>query len=82
MTYRFVRKFIKETHAAYFSFDETRIRATLAKYGITAPEDKKAFWGAVCKMIIQCKDAPADKVAVAKSWLRENGMSEDINFNV
>jgi hypothetical protein len=78
----FVKQFIKETHEAYFSFDEARIRAVLAKYKIKPPEDSRALMGGVCKMILSIKDAPAEKKAIAKSWLRENGMSEDIGGNV
>lgn len=82
MTEEFVKQFIKETHEAYFTFDEAKIRETLKKYKIKPPEDSRALMGGVCKMILTIKDAPADKVAIAKSWLRENGMSEDIKGNV
>jgi hypothetical protein len=78
----FVKQFIKETREAYFSFDEERIRATLKKYKIKPPEDSKALMRSTCKMILAIKDAPADKVAIAKSWLRENGKPEDIDGNV
>ena len=82
MKRKFVKQFIKETHAAFYSFDEERIRATLKKYKIKPPVDSAALMRGVCKVILTIKDAPADKVAIAKSWLRENGKAEDKNGNV
>lgn len=69
---------VKERNEALFSYDERKIRAYMRKYGLRAPTNNTAFWGAVNKAICNITTAPPELVAKAEKWLTEHGMSRGI----
>lgn len=59
----------KERNAALFSLDRDTIIAYCEKYQIPVPDDGNAFWGGVCKAILNIPEAPEDVRKRATEWL-------------
>lgn len=64
-----VSNFTKERNEALFSLDAEKIIAYCEKYDIPVPEDGNAFWGGVCKAILNIPEAPEDVRKRAAEWL-------------
>lgn len=71
-----INRFIKDRDTAIFSLDEMKIRAYGGKYQIQFPATEKGFWGGVYKACLSIRNCPIDMKIKAKSWLKENNMSE------
>lgn len=78
MTKKEIRQFVKERDAALLSLDESIIRAYLKKRGVPIPESDIIFWAGVYKCVCNINSAPEDKKEIARQWLKEHDMSEDI----
>lgn len=73
--------FVQKRNAALFSMDRPTIEAYYASIG--QPMDHlsdQTFWASVCKAVCNIKDAPESVVKIARRWLRQNGMSEQIKW--
>ena len=67
-----VASFVKERNDALFSLDRRKIEAYCAKYGDNDSADMPdvVFWAGVYKAICAIKNAPEDKVQIARTWLK------------
>lgn len=52
--------FLQERNEALFSLDAEKIITYCEKFDIPVPEDDNAFWGGVCKAILDIPEAPED----------------------
>ena len=71
-------EFVKERNKVFFSYDETKIKAYMQKYGVPIPDNETVFWAMVNKCICNVTSAPPELVAKAEKWLSERGMSKEI----
>lgn len=71
-------EFVKERNEALFSLDKDKILACAEKYQVPMPTNELGFWGGVYKAILGITNAPEDKKQIARKWLREHGMSENM----
>ena len=69
---------IKERNDALFSLDRKKIEAFCAAHGDTEKQElpDPIFWESVYKAICSMKNAPKDKVRVARAWLEAHHCSE------
>ena len=76
-----VANFVKERNEALFSLDRKKIEAYCAKYGDgeSANVPDVVFWAGVYKAICEIKDAPEEKVQIARTWLKAHGFSASIS---
>ena len=76
-----VASFVKERNDALFSLDRKKIEAYCAKYGDNDSADMPdvVFWAGVYKAICAIKNAPEDKLQIARTWLKANGFSASIS---
>ena len=76
-----VASFVKERNDALFSLDRRKIEAYCAKYGDNDSADMPdvVFWAGVYKAICAIKNAPEDKVQIARTWLKAHGFSASIS---
>ena len=76
-----VASFVKERNDAHFSLDRRKIEAYCAKYGDNDSADMPdvVFWAGVYKAICEIKDAPEEKVQIARTWLKAHGFSASIS---
>lgn len=76
-----VASFVKERNDALFSLDRRKIEAYCAKYGDNDSADMPdvVFWAGVYKAICTIKNAPEDKVQIARTWLKAHGFSASIS---
>lgn len=76
-----VASFVKERNDALFSLDRRKIEAYCAKYGDndSAGMPDVVFWAGVYKAICAIKNAPEDKVLIARTWLKAHGFSASIS---
>ena len=69
---------VKERNDALFSLDRKKIEAYCAKHGDTEtaelPDD--LFWHCVYRAIWAIKNAPEEKVHMARTWLAAHGVTE------
>ena len=77
-----VASFVKERNDALFSLDRKKIEAYCAKHGDTESADVPdiVFWAGVYKAICVIKNAPEDKVRIARTWLSAHGFSATISL--
>ena len=76
-----VASFVKERNDALFSLDRRKIEAYCAKYGDNDSADMPdvVFWAGVYKAICAIKNAPEDKLQIARTWLKAHGFSASIS---
>lgn len=76
-----VANFVKERNEALFSLDRKKIEAYCAKYGDSdsANVPDVVFWAGVYKAICEIKNAPKEKVQIARTWLKAHGFSASIS---
>lgn len=48
------------------------------KWGLTIPQNERAFWAGVHKVIYHTTAATAEQKANSAAWLREHGFSTEI----
>ena len=77
-----VASFVKERNDALFSLDRKKIEAYCAKHGDHDSADVPdiVFWAGVYKAICAIKNAPEDKVRIARTWLSAHGFSATISL--
>ena len=76
-----VANFVTERNDALFSLDRKKIEAYCAKHGDNDSADMPdvVFWAGVYKAICAIKNAPEDKVRIARTWLKANGFSSSVS---
>lgn len=76
-----VANFVKERNDALFSLDRKKIEAYCAKYDDSDSSyvPDVVFWAGVYKAICAIKNAPEEKVRIARTWLKAHGFSASIS---
>lgn len=74
-----MNKYAKERNRAFLSLDEKKIRAFCKKWGLAIPQNERAFWAGVHKVIYHTTAATAEQKANSAAWLREHGFSTEIH---
>ena len=72
---------VSRTNNAQVHSDRKKIEAYCAKYGDSdsANVPDVVFWAGVYKAICEIKNAPEEKVQIARTWLKAHGFSASIS---